>query len=281
MKPLLSPFRYPGGKSWLRPIIKQWLATPVNRLVEAFAGGGNITLFALSQKLAKHATMVELDRRVAAVWEATLNGEAEWLAQQVESFKLTELRVRTEVIRKPTTPRQLAWVTLLRNRVSYGGLMTTRSGLLNEGERGNGLTSRWYPETLAARIRDINKLKRRITFSCGDGIAWLERYRNAWDSEGVAYFIDPPYLVAGKRLYAKSKLDHRRLFEVASKLKGRVLMTYDDTDDVRALAAEFGFATKSLRMLSREHQTKTELLISRDFTWLKNSKHKRRARRKT
>ena len=38
-KPLLSPFRYPGGKSWLRPIVQQWLSKPVRQLVEPFAGG--------------------------------------------------------------------------------------------------------------------------------------------------------------------------------------------------------------------------------------------------
>lgn len=278
---LLSPFRYPGGKSWLRPIVEQWLAAPVDRLVEPFAGGGNVTLMAVSQQLAKRATMVELDRRVAAVWSASLNGEAEWLAQKVETFQPTSPSVRHEVARKPTTLRQLAWVTLLHNRVSYGGLMTACSGLLNEGERGNGLTSRWYPKTLAARIRGINRLKKRITFACGDGIELLEQYHRNWNSVRTAYFIDPPYIVAGKRLYTKSKLDHRRLFEIASKLNGRVLMTYDDTAEVCALAAEFGFATKRVRMLSRQHRTKTELLISKDFAWLKNRKHKRQALPKT
>lgn len=274
-KPLLSPFRYPGGKSWLRPIVQQWLATPASRLVEPFAGGGNVTLVAVSQKLAERATMAELDVRVASVWQAMLNGQAEWLSTRVESFKPTKHAVRVEIGRNPRTLRQKAWVTLLRNRVSYGGLLTARSGLLKQGERGRGVRSRWYPTTLATRIRGINRLKRRITFVCGDGIVLLERFRKRWDSERMAYFIDPPYLGAGKRLYAKNELDHRRLFEIASSLKGRVLMTYDDTPAVRSLAEEYGFAIQSVHMLSRQHRMKMELLISKDFAWLKTPRHKR------
>lgn len=239
-----------------------------------------MTLLAVSEKRAERATMVELDSNVASVWEAVLNGQSEWLAKRIETFKITKGNVKDEIGRSSRSARQRAWLTLLRNRVSYGGLMTSSSGLLKEGEGGKGLRSRWYPETLASRIRAINKLKQRISFASADGIAQLEDWLAEGDSDTVAYFIDPPYLMAGKRLYEKNELDHRRLFTVASKLKGRVLMTYDDTSEVRALAKEFGFAIRSLRMLSRQHRSKTELLISKDFSWLKNSKHERPARRK-
>ena len=39
----LSPFRYPGGKTWLVPRIRQWLRgsnSRVRELCEPFAGGG-------------------------------------------------------------------------------------------------------------------------------------------------------------------------------------------------------------------------------------------------
>src|SRR5579859_2063435 len=93
-EPLLSPFRYPGGKSWLRPIVRQWLKIPVRRLVEPFAGGGNITLLAVSEKMANRATMIELDAHVSAVWQSVLNGEAAWLSKRTESFRPTKGNVR-------------------------------------------------------------------------------------------------------------------------------------------------------------------------------------------
>lgn len=119
-KPLLSPFRYPGGKSWLRPFIRQWLAGGVDHLVEPFAGGGNVTLTAVSERLAKRATMIELDRDVASVWVASLNGQAEWLCQRLKSFRVQRKTVAAQLRRRPRSIRQRAWVTLLRNRVKHG-----------------------------------------------------------------------------------------------------------------------------------------------------------------
>jgi hypothetical protein len=53
--PQRSPFRYPGGKTWLVPYIRSWLArtqTPVSVLVEPFAGGGIVGLAAGFEGLA-------------------------------------------------------------------------------------------------------------------------------------------------------------------------------------------------------------------------------------
>src|SRR5215475_1839398 len=45
--PQRSPFRYPGGKTWLVPYIRSWLASRGGRaslLIEPFAGGGIVGL---------------------------------------------------------------------------------------------------------------------------------------------------------------------------------------------------------------------------------------------
>lgn len=122
-KSLLSPFRYPGGKTWLRPIIRQWLHEPVTRLVEAFAGGAVVSLTAVNEGLAERAILTEKDSCVASVWAAMLNGEAGWLRRKIKQFKPTRSNVRSQLERQPTTSRDLAWMTLLRNRVSHGGFL--------------------------------------------------------------------------------------------------------------------------------------------------------------
>src|ERR1051325_11427148 len=98
-KTIISPFRYPGGKSWLRPWIRKWLRKSVGHLVEAFAGGANVTLTALSEGLAKRATLIELDPDVAAVWKSILNGKADWLADKIEAFNPTRKNVLAELDR--------------------------------------------------------------------------------------------------------------------------------------------------------------------------------------
>ena len=42
-----SPFRYPGGKTWLTPFIIRWLSPKVGCIVEPFTGGGNVSIAAI------------------------------------------------------------------------------------------------------------------------------------------------------------------------------------------------------------------------------------------
>ena len=96
--PQRSPFRYPGGKTWLVPRIRQWLASLPARpaaFIEPFAGGGSVGLAVAFERLTEHVTLVELDAQVAAVWETMLNGEGQWLAQQMSAFDLTLDSVKT------------------------------------------------------------------------------------------------------------------------------------------------------------------------------------------
>ena len=52
------------------------------------------------------------------------------------------------------------------------------------------------------------------------------------------------------------------------KLKGDFLMTYDDADEVRALARKFRFESRSVAMSNTHHATMKELLIGKDLSWL-------------
>src|ERR1041385_6677809 len=77
--PQRSPFRYPGGKTWLVPYIRSWLGSkrsPVCVLVEPFAGGGIVGLTAGFEGLADHVVLVEKDENIAALWNTILGGQA-------------------------------------------------------------------------------------------------------------------------------------------------------------------------------------------------------------
>jgi DNA adenine methylase len=268
-KTLLSPFRYPGGKIWLRPFVRQWLSEPVDLLVESFAGGANVALTAVSEDLAKKAIIIEIDPDVASVWDVILNGKATWLSGKIKHFKVSRRTVGAELARNPRTTHTRAWKTILRNRVNHGGILAPGAGLLRRGEDDQGINSRWYANTLIARIEAINKLKRRIKIIEGDCIEWLEGYKQKKNS--VAFFIDPPYSSVGERLYTYGTIDHGNLFRVVSSLEGRILMTYHDGPEIRRLAKRFGFSIREVKMINRQHSAKTELLISRNFDWFKDN----------
>ena len=75
--PQRSPFRYPGGKTWLVPTARKWFAQADvdSLLIEPFAGGGIIALTAVAEHFFDHVTMVELDDDMAAAWETILSDD--------------------------------------------------------------------------------------------------------------------------------------------------------------------------------------------------------------
>jgi len=267
--PQRSPFRYPGGKTWLIPYVRQWLGSTNSQnkeLIEPFAGGGIVSLTAVAEKRVKQALMVELDEDVAAVWQTLLSNDAQWLGDKIVAFTVTKSNVESVLAASPSCLRDRAFAVLLKNRMSHGGILANGAGLLKHGENGKGLLSRWYPETLRSRIIDIQNYKTKVNFVQGDGFQVLRDNAHRPDA---LFFIDPPYTIAGRRLYRYPDVDHAELFRIASTLQGSFLITYDNADEIRKLASASGFQIAEIPMKGTHHAEKTELVISRDLRWLK------------
>lgn len=270
--PQRSPFRYPGGKTWLIPQIRRWLLSLSHQpamFIEPFAGGGIVGLTVAFEEMAKEVLLVERDPDVAAVWRAILNGSNNKLADRICSFDLTVENVRYVLNSKQRTVFDRAFATILRNRVQHGGILAPGAALMRKGENGKGIRSRWYPETLAKRIRNIRKIRDRLSFIQGNAFDIIKEFQN--EKEAV-FFIDPPYTVAGKRLYKYFQIDHEKLFEMMSFVVGDFLLTYDDTDEVREWASKYGYQVNSIAMKNRQNSKKTELLIGRDISWARNER---------
>lgn len=270
--PQRSPFRYPGGKTWLIPTVRQWLKQEnktAKELIEPFAGGGIVSLTAAFEKLAVHITMVELDEEIAAVWEAILNGKNKWLAEKIYSYNLTHANVKTELEKPNKELQDIAFCTILKNRVFHGGIIAKGSGMIKNGENGKGINSRWYPKTLRDRILAIGHVKDKIDFIRGDAFEVIEQNLN---NQNAYFFIDPPYTIAGKRLYTYFNIDHEKLFELTAQLQGKFMLTYDDTPEIRQLAKKYNLQYRTIPMKTTLHIEKNEIIISDNFSWWTESK---------
>lgn len=281
--PMRSPFRYPGGKTWLIPYLRKWLASETRQrygfvpirpahFVEPFAGGGSLSLAAVAENFVEHATMVEIDAVVAAVWQTILDEhEWEWLTNKILTFDLNFTNVEALLAQSLSTCKEQAFSTIVKNRVTRGGILAPGVGFIKQGEKGKGIKSRWYPETLARRIRNIATMREQITFIAGDGMSILREFANRTDT---VFFIDPPYTYKGKkagtRLYTYYELDHEALFELIHNLHSDFLMTYEDVDEIRLLARRYGFDTHSVSMKNTHHAKATELLIGPNLAWLRD-----------
>jgi DNA adenine methylase len=265
--PQRSPFRYPGGKTWLIPVVRQWLKQEqksVSELIEPFAGGGIVSLTAAFERLANHITMVEMDEQIAAVWEVIFNGKNKWLADKIYSYNLTIDNVKSELEKPDKELHDIAFCTILKNRIFHGGILAKGSGMIKNGENGKGIASRWYPKTLHDRIVAISYVKDRIGFIAGDAFAVLEQNI---ENDKAYFFIDPPYTNAGKRLYTYFDINHERLFALTAKLKGKFMLTYDDTTEIRQLADKYNLDYKTIPMKTTHHLQKNEIIISDNFSW--------------
>ncbi|RLD34014.1 MAG: DNA adenine methylase [Bacteroidetes bacterium] len=266
--PQRSPFRYPGGKTWLIPVVRKWLkqSKEQKKLIEPFVGGGIVSLTTAFENLAERIIMVELDHEVAAVWEVIINGDHNWLADKIYSFDLTPENANSILQKESKTLKEQAFSTILKNRIFHGGIITKGSGLIKKGENGKGIKSRWYPKTLRDRILAIGHVKSKMEFVTGDAFTELEKIK---DDANYYSFIDPPYTVAGKRLYTHFKIDHDALFALTAQLKGKFMLTYDDTEEIRALAKKYNLDFRIIPMKTTHHIQKNEIIISDNFEWWK------------
>lgn len=264
----LSPFRYPGGKTWLVPEVRKWLSlSPITPsvFVEPFAGGAMVGLSVAAEQLAEKVVLSELDDDVAAVWQTIFHGkksDVDWLCKQITQFEVTLENVKKVLDSASTSVKEKAFRTIVKNRMQRGGIMAAGAGLIKEGEAGKGLKSRWYPETLAKRIQSLQDIRDRLAFEQTDAFEVIKRYA---EDPNAFFFVDPPYTAGGKkagaRLYTHNEVDHQGLFKLMASVRGTVMLTYDDAPEVREMAESNGFRVEPIPMKNTHHQLIRELLI--------------------
>lgn len=266
--PQRSPLRYPGGKTWLVPHIRQWLGDrgdPAPVLVEPFAGGAIVSLTAVMEGLARRCVMAEIDPDVAAFWRAALQSPAE-LAERVRSFVPTHEKVAVLAARDARATMERAFRTLVLNRTRRGGILANGASVSRVGENGKGILSRWYPETICRRLQSIGEHAGNIQFREGDGLEILSTTLNQLGEDAVA-FVDPPYSAGGKRagtrLYNYCDIDHARLFEILADCRSDFLMTYDLAPEIEVLVRRHGFHAVQVLMKNTHHNRVSEVVITR------------------
>ena len=278
--PQRSPLRYPGGKTWLIPHIRFWLENrklPPRLLIEPFAGGGIVSLTSVMEGLVRHCKMSELDREVAAFWHAALNnGPA--LCDRVLQFHPTRKAISKLANSQPQSTVDRGFRTLVLNRTRRGGILAPGASLSRSGEDGKGVASRWYPETLVKRLREISVYSNQICFCETDGIGLLERELNQQNHNHESkcdhvVFVDPPYTAggkrAGKRLYTHNEIDHHRLFGILADSKSDFLMTYDKAPEIVSLSSKHGFHLVQVTMKNTHHAKVPELIITPEPVFVK------------
>ena len=266
--PQRSLLRYPGGKTWLIPHIREWLThAQASVLIEPFAGGGIVSLTAVMENLVDQAILIERDHDVAAFWHLVLQDGAT-LAEQIRHFTPTRELVSELEETGVRCVAEHAFRTLVLNRTKRAGILAPGASSMTAGENGKGIVSRWYPDTLVARLQAIGEHVDKLTFFEGDSMRILEPLLRGWGQDAVA-FLDPPYTAAGgkkagSRLYTYSTIDHAALFDLLARCESDFLMTYDGAPEIMALVEKYQFQAVRVEMKNAHHNRLPELVITRE-----------------
>ncbi|MCW2744861.1 MAG: adenine methylase [Mycobacterium sp.] len=268
----LSPLRYPGGKARLAPYLGRLLSEQTHRPVdyaEPFAGGAGAALRLLMEEHVQRIHINDLNPGIAAFWRCVFQC-TESFARRIESTSMTmdvwyESRA---VYQNPDhhSDFDLGFSTFALNRCNRSGILGARPiGGLDQLGRWK-IDARYNGPTLANRVRVLGAYRNRVAISQQDGRSFISDLASG---PGVFFYVDPPYLVPGERLYMDplGSADHEQLAEVLTAARAPWLLTYDVNDRVTASLYP-GFRTLEFNIkhtAQRQHIGREYAVFSQDL----------------
>lgn len=246
---ILSPLRYPGGKSRITDFVKQIIKD--NNLldgvyVEPYAGGAAVALSLLMDEYVSRIIINDKDRSIYAFWHSVLY-DTDRLCQLIEETPVNmetwraQRELQTLDIKKTASLLMLGFSTFFMNR-------TNRSGIIKAGviggfdQTGNyKIDARYRKEDLIARIRRIAYYADRIELHHEDAVDLVNNIAQTAPQNTILY-LDPPYYKKGRGLYMNyyDDADHERIRDVISHVYSlRWIVSYDNSPFIKSLYQTF------------------------------------------
>lgn len=247
MTKLIAPLlKWPGGKYRKAKVLRSIL--PDHEVyVEPFVGGGSVFLN-------KEPAPVEV-----------LGDGNEDLIRFYERARRGSLRACKSV---PNTRESWEKVTrctsdcckLMRNKMSFHG-----SEKFMETSNPDG---RPIGTVALGRLGEYEKRLRHAHLRIAD----FEDTMNRWDSPETVHYLDPPWITLSesaaysKKHYADATLSLERVAKTAARMKGKVIISYDDSPEARRI---FNKAGLRVYLLNTDHspggrgvQRRKELVVT-------------------
>lgn len=270
---LLSPLRYPGGKRrfarTIASILDKHLSRPIRLLVEPFAGSASVAIALLEAGYAESAAVSDADPLIGNLWRVVFGGEKtyeelrEWVARApITLHHFHEMRALS-----PTTPVEAAFKCLFLNRTSFSGVLHRRAGPLG-GQRQTSaykIDCRFPRSSLLKRLDELHGLRKRVVYAGTRSYTQIMhcaavRQILRDEPQRVVWYLDPPFFHKAETLYTYtfSPAGHRHFRDfVHKRLAGHWIVSYDDTDEARALWGDH-------RGLSKASLTYSASAVARD-----------------
>lgn len=272
----VSPFRYPGGKGFLSGFLADHLTTCFknNRItfLEPFCGGAGAAVNLLADGYVDRLHLNDADVRIYSAWRAMLS-ETERFIDRVASVPLTmdEWHVQSRISTDSAHSNHgydfdLGFASFYLNRTTRSGIVSKAGPIGGYDQTGKWkIDARFNREGLSQRIRWIGENSGRIKISNLDVLSFLDRSRRAADAESSFYFIDPPYVKAGDRLYLNAMGEDKHVALSDMLTSGKIkkwLLTYDDHPLIRQIYSDQNMRHIRVSYSLQKNRKETEILIT-------------------
>ncbi len=233
MDEIVSPLRYPGGKSRAIKDILPLIPHKFSEFREPFVGGGSVFL-SVKQHILNNARFVinDLNFDLYCFWKFAKEKNAELYAA-VKHIRETETDGRKLFIHYMTNDAYSDFERAVRffvlNRITF-------SGTVDSGGYSERAFYERFTDSSITRIKPLEKILNNIT-------EYNTTYENVIfaDGDDVFIFLDPPYFRQAKsRLYGKNgelhlSFNHEKFACDMKVCPHRWLITLDNTDKIKEL----------------------------------------------
>lgn len=243
----VSPFRYPGGKAFLYKYLAERLArlsSGQRVYAEPFCGGAGAAVILLKSNAVSHLHLNDVDPRVYSAWKAIL----EETDRFVEAINTTPISMETWYAARAIVQSadsysfELGFATFFLNRTSRSGIVVGAGPIGGYDQSGNWkIDARFNREALSERVRWLGSVRSAITLTSEDALTFLTRSATRLPIDRTLFFVDPPYVTAGGRLYLNA-MDNGKHIALSDMLQDGSLphwvLTYDDHPLIRQIYAD-------------------------------------------
>ena len=271
MDRVVSPLRYPGGKSLIFPFVSSFLRE--NNLIgsvyaEPFAGGAGLALALLYNDLVSKIYINDLDRAIYSFWHTALNDTedfCDWISKVPITIRSWRRYHETYFNSENASEAELAKATFFLNRTNVSGII--KGGVIGGLDQSGSykIDARFNRESLIRRIMQLNEHKKNIILSNLDAIDFLKRRERMIRS--VFVYLDPPYYQKASNLYMNyyRNNDHERLAQMVLKMNKQWMVSYDNQSFIHNLYSEQSRLLYSLQQSTSNRVGKEVLIFKADL----------------
>lgn len=267
----ISPFRYPGGKAFLYKLLYnslQRLPEGERVYAEPFCGGAGSAVILLKLGAVSKIHLNDADPKVYSAWHAILT-EPERFAKAIHDTPIdmpTWYAARDIVQNSTEVGFELGFATFFLNRTSRSGIVAGSGPIGGYDQQGTWkIDARFNRDALAERVKWLGSVEDRIVLTQEDALTFLTRSRDRLPLDQTLFFVDPPYVTAGGRLYLNAMNEEKHI-ALSDILQGgslpHWLLTYDDHPLIRGLYQEMTISDLAVTYSLQSKRKEREVLIS-------------------